>query len=121
MKSVRKISLYNLKKLALGTVLVLSVAGVFASLGDGRTKKVEKPKRNLLTTDVIGTTNGVFSLRTNYSFRGNEVIKFNTTKQYIQLNTNVAYRNGNNVLVIPMNKKVLLNNKVTFNPNSASR
>lgn len=122
MKSVRKISLYNLKKLVTGTVLVLCFAGAFASLGDGRAKKVDnKPKKNLLTTDITSTTNGVFSLRTNYSFRGTEVINFNSTKQYIQLNTNVAYRNGNSVLVLPMNKKVLLNNKVTFNPNRASR
>jgi hypothetical protein len=121
MKSVRKISLYTIKRLTVGTALVLCVAGAFASLGDGRTKKVDKPKRSLLTTDITSSTNGVFTLRTTYSFRGNEVINFNPTKQYIQLNTNVAYRNGNNVLVVPMKKKVLLNNKVTFNPNSGSR
>lgn len=121
MKSVRKISLYNLKKLAVAGTLVLCFAGAFASLGDGRTKKAEKPKRSLLTTDINTTVNGVFSLRTGYSFRGNEVINFNATKQYIQLNTSVAYQNGSNVLIVPMKKKVLLNNKVTFNPNMASR
>ncbi len=122
MKSVRQISLYTFKRLAVGTVMVLFVAGAFASLGDGRTKKVDnKPKRSLLTTDITTPHNGVFTLRTTYSFRGNEVINFNNTKQYMQLNTNVAYRNGNSVVVLPMKKKVLLNNKVTFNPNRISR
>lgn len=122
MKSVRQISLYTFKRLAVGTVMVLCVAGAFASLGDGRAKKVDnKPKRSLLTTDITTSHNGVFTLRTTYSFRGTEVINFNNTKQYMQLNTNVAYRNGNSVVVLPMKKKVLLNNKVTFNPNRISR
>ena len=92
---------------------VLSVAA-FASLGDG--KKSDKSKRSLLTNK---SGSNKFSLKSGYQFRGSQVINMNS-KSYISTNTVVSFQKGHTTYVLPMKKKVILE-KVTFNPNSATR
>ena len=103
-------------------VVLLLLAGIamgsYATLGDGTGKKAS-PK--LLTGKTMSKP-GSFSLRSGYNFRGNQVINFNNdNNRYINLNTVVTYQQGHTTYTMPVKKKVLLNNKVTFNPNAATR
>ena len=99
-------------------VIFLSIISVaaFASLGDG--KKSDKGKRSLLS-NKSGLQNNTFSLKSGYNFRGNQVINLNT-QSYINTSTVVSFRKGHTTYVLPMKKKVILE-KVTFNPNAATR
>lgn len=103
----------------LGISLLLAAVGfaAFATLGDGKSKK-EKPS-SLLSLKGASKP-GAFSLRSNYSFRGNQVINAKESK-YINLNTVVTYQQGNTTFILPMKKKVAMNGKLTFNPNAATR
>lgn len=106
------------RKLIVFLILGGSAIGAFATLGDG---KIGKDKsRNSLLSAKTRTTPGTFSLQSGYSFRGNQVIDFEQNK-YINLNTVVTYQQGNTTYTLPSKKKVILNNKVTFNPNAATR
>ena len=103
-------------------VILLLLAGIavgsFATLGDGSGKK---SSRKLLTGKASARP-GSFSLRSGYNYRGNQVINFNNdNSHYINLNTIVTYQQGHTTYTMPVKKKVLLNNKVTFNPNAATR
>lgn len=89
----------------------------FATLGDGKATK-SKP-RKLLSTKVSARP-GSFSLQSGYNFRGSQVINFQENK-YINLNTVVTYQSGHTTYTVPIKKKVILNNKITFNPNASTR
>jgi hypothetical protein len=41
--------------------------------------------------------------------------------KYITLNTYATYQQGRTTYVMPLKKKVILNGKITFNPNAATR
>lgn len=101
-------------------VILLLLAGIaigsFATLGDGSGKK---SSRKLLTAKT-SVRPGSFSLRSGYNYRGKQVITFQEN-HYINLNTEVTYQQGHTTYTIPVKKKVLLNNKLTFNPNAATR
>ena len=95
-------------------------SGAFATLGDGKTTGPGK-SRKILSTQTSARP-GSFSLKSGYNFRGNQVINSSpAANQYINLNTVVTYQQGHTTYTMPMKKKVILNNKVTFNPNAASR
>jgi hypothetical protein len=94
------------KKAFMLFLLVGCTAAVFATLGDGRAKS-ELPKRSLLKNRP--TTNDGFSLRSGYAYRGNQVITENSRK-FINLNTVVTYQQGNTTYIVPLKKKVILNN-----------
>jgi len=104
------------KKLAILLLLAFSTVGSFATLGDGKLNR-DKPKKNLFANNP--SRPNTFSLRSGYDFRGKEVIN-PQTRRYINLNTVVTYQQGNNSYVLPVKKKVVLE-KITFNPNEASR
>jgi hypothetical protein len=104
------------RKLAVILLLAISAATAFATLGDGKSGSI-KPKRSLLSDRNI--TSAGFSLKSGYTFRGNQVIN-TQTERYINLNTVVTYQKGNTTYILPLKKKVMLN-KVTFNPNTATR
>jgi hypothetical protein len=91
--------------------------GAFATLGDGKATKA-KPRKLLSTKASV--TPGSFSLRSGYTYRGQQVIRSEENK-YITLNTVVTYQQGRTTYEYPYKKKVILNNKVTFNPNAATR
>ena len=87
-----------------------AIAG-FAALGDGTSKNnSDRPLRSLLTNK--SQTNS-FSLRSNYNFRGNQVINTSIQK-YITLNTVLTYQKGNMTYILPLKKKVLENVKLDF-------
>ena len=92
--------------------------GAFATLGDGKSKNGNS-SRSLLS-DKTPLTPGTFSLQSGYSFRGNQVINTQEDK-YITLNTYATYQQGRTTYVMPLKKKVVLNGKITFNPNAATR
>lgn len=105
---------------AFAVLLLLAgiAVGSYATLGDGAGKKASP---RLLTGKTI-TKPGSFSLRSGYNYRGSQVINFNNeNNHYINLNTVVTYQQGHTTYTMPVKKKVLLNNKVTFNPNAATR
>jgi ABC-type uncharacterized transport system ATPase subunit len=101
-------------------LIVLLLAGIavgsFATLGDGSGKK---SSRKLLTGKVSARP-GSFSLRSGYNYRGTQVINLQEN-HYINLNSVVTYQQGHTTYTVPVKKKVLLNNKLTFNPNAATR
>ena len=103
-------------------MVILAAVGFasFATLGDGKVNK-EKPSATDLLSFKKAAKPGTFSLRNNYSFRGNQVISTPVKQQYVSLNTVVTYQQGNTTFVLPMKKKVVLSGKVTFNPNAATR
>jgi len=90
----------------LAIILLLGVSSVaFATLGDGR-KKSDASKTLM---SYKGTTKqGSFSLRSGYTYRGSEVIT--TEKKYIRLNTTVTLQKGNTTYIVPLKKKVILQN-----------
>jgi len=91
--------------------------GAFATLGEGR---YGNGKSRKLLSSRTSARPGSFSLRSGYNFRGSQVINFESDK-YINLNTTVTYQQGHTSYTMPVRKKVILNNKITFNPNAASR
>lgn len=101
-------------------MILLLLAGIavgsFATLGDGSGKKSSRK----LLTGKTSVRPGSFSLRSGYNFRGNQVINFRED-HYINFNSEVTYQQGHTTYTVPVKKKVLLNNKLTFNPNAATR
>ena len=106
------------KKLALLATLAAITGGAFATLGDGKSKD-KKSARPLLSVKSP-VTPGLFSLQSGYKFRGTQVINTQEEK-YINLNTYVTYQQGRTTYVMPLKKKVILNGKITFNPNASTR
>ena len=105
------------RKLAVILLLVVSAVASFATLGDGKSRS-DKSKSPLLSNKAI-VTPGYFSLKSGYTYRGNQVINRQAEK-YINLNTVVTYQKGRTTYILPIKKKVMLD-KVIFNPNGASR
>ncbi|MBL0130768.1 MAG: hypothetical protein IPP43_06340 [Chitinophagaceae bacterium] len=95
------------RKLAVFLLLAVSGAGAFATLGDGK-KKSGSSKSSFLSYKSMARP-GSFSLRSGYAYRGNEVIN-TTEKKYIRLNTTVTSQKGNTTYIVPLKKKVILNN-----------
>ena len=104
------------RKLFVVILLAVSAITAFATLGDGKVK-TSKAKKSLLSSRDVTVSN--FSLKSGYTFRGSQVIN-TQAERYINLNTVVTYQKGNTTYILPLKKKVLLD-KVTFNPNSATR
>ena len=96
------------RKLAVILLIVVSAAGAFATLGDGKSKS-GVPKSSLLSNKVF-LKPGSFSLSSGYSYRGNQVITNNSEKRYIQLNTVVTVQKGNISYIVPLKKKAILDN-----------
>jgi hypothetical protein len=105
------------RKLAIVVLLAVSAAGAFATLGDGKSKSSHSNKSLLSNRTVL--TPGTFSLKSGYSYRGSQVVSFEKGR-YISLNTVITYQKGNSTYIMPLKRKVLLD-KVTFNPNPATR
>ncbi len=118
MKTWKYISFPRLgKKLAAVALIGLSVAA-FATLGDGKVKNTKSSKSLLSNKSQAGITS--FSLRSGYEFRGNQVFS-KKEERYVSLNTNLSFQKGHTTYIVPLKKRVALNNKVTFNPNAATR
>lgn len=94
-----------LRKIGLSSLLAVSAFVAFATLGDGKSKKVT-PRKSLLT-NKIDIAPGTFSLQSGYSFRGSQVMTQET--RYINLNTVITYQQGHTTYTMPIKKKVTLN------------
>ena len=102
----------------LGVLTLLAISAVaFATLGDGKSKPTTKTSKSILTNKSQAKSNS-FSLRSGYNFRGSHVL---STKEqtYINFTTTLSLQKGHTTYVLPMKKKGL--DKVTFNPNAATR
>jgi hypothetical protein len=95
------------KKMSVLFLLAVSAIGAFATLGDGKTKR-DLPKKSLLSNKTVKP--GSFSLKSGYTYRGNQVINTNQETKYIRLNTTVTMQKGNTTYIVPLKKKVLLQN-----------
>jgi len=102
------ISSIIVRKLSVLLLIVVSAAASFATLGDGKSSKSSTSKNSLLSSRTIKP--GSFSLRSGYTYRGNQVINAQPQKQYISFNTTVTYQKGNATYIVPLKKKVILNN-----------
>jgi hypothetical protein len=107
------------KKLAIFFLLAAIGLGAFATLGDGKSKNTNPEKRSLLSTK-ISLKPGSFSLRSGYNFRGSQVITTQDNR-YIHFNTQVTYQLGHTSYIVPLKKRVVLHDKIVFNPNAATR
>jgi len=109
----------SVRKLAILVLLATSTIATFAMLGTpGRGKK--SANTTSLLTRKTNVNSGQFSLNSGYQFRGSRVINMDESK-YLNVNTTVSYQMGHTTYTMPMKKKVVLNGRVTFNPNSATR
>jgi hypothetical protein len=95
------------RKFAVILLLVIS-AGAYATLGDGKAKS-GIPGSSLLSNKIT-LRPGSFSLRSGYTYRGNQVITNKGEIRYIQLNTVVTLQKGSTTYIVPLKKKVILNN-----------
>lgn len=107
------------KKLAVCVLLASTAVAAFAITGDGKDKK-KTSKKSLLKPPAPVITPGSFTLKSGYQFRGSRIFRAEENK-YINLNTVVSFQKGHTSYIMPLKKKVLLNNKVVFNPNAATR
>jgi hypothetical protein len=95
------------KKLAVLALIVASTVGAFATLGDGKTKSSDAPRKSLLSNRT-NTSTGIFSLKSGYSYRGSQVINTESERSYVRLNTIVTMQKGNTTYTVPLKKKVIL-------------
>ena len=86
-------------------LLAVSAISAFAVLGDkGKTPK----NRSLLSNESLTVVPGGFSLKSNYNFRGSQVINPVQKNEYINLNTVVTYQKGNTTYIVPLKKKIFI-------------
>jgi hypothetical protein len=107
------------RKTALVLLMAVIAIGTFATSGDGKNKNSNSGKKSLLSLKS-SIRPGSFSLQNSYDFRGSQVINIQDNK-YINLNTTVTYETGHTSYIVPLKKKVILNDKIVFNPNAATR
>jgi hypothetical protein len=94
------------RKLAIVLLVLVSAAGAFATLGDGRKKTSSKPTNTILSGRTAINTNQ-FSLKSGYSFKGSQVLNSSADKKYFNLNTVVTLQRGNTTYTIPLKKKAV--------------
>jgi hypothetical protein len=120
MRTNSSISRRLYSKVILVLALAVVTAGAFATSGDGRVKDTNPAKKSLLSINKTSYRPGNFSLSPRYNFRGSQVMS-NPHNQYINLsNTPVSYQTGHTTYTVSLKKKVL-NDKIVFNPNAATR
>ena len=91
------------RKLSVLLLISVSAVAAFATLGDGNKKSGSKS--SLLSSRTSKSNS--FTLRSGYSFRGNQVLNTETNKQFISLNTKTTYQKGNTTFIVPLKKKVV--------------
>ena len=108
------------RKLAMVLLLAVTTVGAFATLGDGKART--NPAKKSLLSIKSSYKPGYFSLTPGYVLRGSQVINTEEKEtRYINLNTPITYQSGHTSYIVPLKKKVALNDKVVFNPNEATR
>lgn len=103
------------RKLTALTLIAVSAAAAFATLGDGKRKNASTTPKNALLSGRTATIKGFFSLKSGYSYKGSEVLNSSSDKKYISLNTVVNVQRGNTTYVLPLKKKVIIDKvKIEF-------
>ena len=87
-------------------LLAASAISAFAILGDKG--KTPKTNRSFLSNQNLNVNTTSFSLKSNYNFRGSQIINPAATTEYINLNTVVTYQKGNTTYVVPLKKKIFI-------------
>lgn len=86
-------------------LLAASAISSFAILGDkGRSPK----SRSFLTSQHSVVVLGCFSLKSNYNFRGSQILNPANTSEYIDLNTTITYQKGKTTYILPLKKKIFV-------------
>lgn len=94
------------RRTSVAFLLAVTAISSFAVLGD----KGKSPKSgSFLSNENFTVAPGSFSLRSNYNFRGNQVINTKKSSQYINLNTVITYQKGNTTYIVPLKKKIYIN------------
>jgi hypothetical protein len=97
-----------LRKAATIFMVTASAIGSFAALGDGKIKGTEKGKT--LNSAKKGYANTNFSLKSNYQYRGSQILNEHNEESFIMLNTNITLQKGNTTYIMPLKKKVIFEN-----------
>ncbi len=106
MKTDRYTILAFIKRKAVTLFLMVAfTAGAFATLGDGKSKDKNK---SLFPSQKVSIRPGYFSLKSGNGYRGSFVI--DQESRFILLNTSVTYQKGNTTYIVPLKKKVILQN-----------
>ena len=102
------------KKLTALTLIAVSAAAAFATLGDGKKNASTTPK-NALLSGRTATAKGFFSLKSGYSYKGSQVLNSSSDKKYISLNTVVTVQRGNTTYILPLKKNAIIDKvKIEF-------
>lgn len=110
------ISSFLQRKLA--TLVLLSASVVaFAALGDG-SKKDLRSSKNLLSARSTSVNFKTFTLRSGYHYRGSQVFSELPANNYIILDRAITLEKGNQTIILPMRRKVVLLDHLTFKPGS---
>lgn len=88
------------------TLIAVSAYAAFATLGDGKSKKM-KPS---LLSNYANITPGRFSLKSGYQYRGSQLINQQRTNTTITLNSLVTYQKGHMTYIVPIKTTVLTKN-----------
>ena len=107
--SINQSTILKVLRRKTATILLLagSAASAFAVLGDGKGKT---PKNHsLLSNQNLTIVPGTFSLKSGYTYRGNQAINLNKENKYINLNTVLTYQKGNTTYIVPLKKKIYVN------------
>ena len=106
MKTDRITILAFVKRKAVTLLLMIAfTAGAFATLGDGKGKDKNK---SLLSSQKVNIRPGYFSLKSGNQYRGSVVI--DQSSRFIFLNTSISYQKGHTTYIVPLKKKVVLEN-----------
>ena len=92
------------RRATVGFLLAASAISAFAVLGD----KEKNAKNHSLSNPVTSVAPKTLSLKSNYSFRGSQIINPVQSNQYINLNTVLTYQKGNNTYIVPLKKKIYI-------------
>ncbi|MBS1760012.1 MAG: hypothetical protein JST23_07805 [Bacteroidetes bacterium] len=96
------------KKITTVAVFVLTTAaGAFATLGEGKLAKSSTVPGKSLLSERKALKPGVFTLKSGYNFRGNEVINLESEKKIIRLNTTIEVQKGNTTFIVPIKKNII--------------
>jgi hypothetical protein len=96
------------RKTAVVVLLVGSAVCSFAIkpiLGDDRGKNAN---RSLLQNNQTSIPSH-FTLKSDYNYRGRQIMNDNKQRAYINLNTTVTYQKGKTTYIVPLKKKVYIN------------
>jgi len=92
------------RKTATLFIMVAFTIGAFATLGDGKRNK----NQSLFSTQKVNIKPGYFSLKSDNQYRGSIVI--DQSSRFIFLNESVTFQKGNTTYIVPLKKKVILEN-----------